>query len=59
MIIELGSKRISINLDAVKNYTYEELSKVYHGDVLAKIAKASGVKKTVKKESPKFKIKNK
>lgn len=39
-----------VNLDAVKDYTYDELAKVYKGDTLRKIAKAAGVKKEVRKK---------
>jgi hypothetical protein len=50
MIIELGNKTMYVNLEAVKGYTYDELSKVYKGDTLRKIAKAAGVKKEVEKK---------
>ena len=50
MIIELGNKTMYVNLEAVKDYTYEELEKVYKGDTLRKIAKAAGVKKEVGKK---------
>ena len=49
MIIELGNKTMYVNLEAVKDYTYDELAKVYKGDTLRKIAKAAGVKKEVEK----------
>ena len=39
-----------VNLEAVKDYTYDELAKVYKGDTLRKIAKAAGVKKEVEKK---------
>ena len=50
MIIELGNRTMYVNLDAVKDYTYDELAKVYKGDTLRKIAKAAGVKKEVRKK---------
>ena len=50
MIIELGNRTMYVNLDAVKDYTYDELAKVYKGDTLQKIAKAAGVKKEVRKK---------
>ena len=50
MVVKAGSKEIHVNLEAVKNYTYDELAAVYKGDVLTQIAKAAGIKKPAKKK---------